>query len=233
MTRQVDERAQGLVKRFEGVRTQAYRCPAGVWTIGYGHTERVTPRMKVCEAEAEALLAEDLAQVAARIEPLLKVDVNDAQFGALVSFAFNAGVGALAGSTLLRRLNRGEYQAVPSEMARWVMARDPQTGKQRALHGLVERRAAEGALWLAGDPDEDMPQRVDSDRARPAFRVTARRGLRLRELPGTHADVVDTLAYGQLVYLGRLQEGWAEIDVEGDGAVDGWAAASYLAPAED
>lgn len=144
----VPDTAIDLIRRFEGLRLDAYRCPAGVWTIGYGHTAALgepIPRlgMVITEDAAETILRADVADVAERIRPLITVELTDNQFGALVSFAFNLGVRAFDGSTLRQVLNQGQYAAVPNELLRWVKGGRP----IRVLPGLVARREAEGKLW--------------------------------------------------------------------------------------
>src|SRR4051812_23642050 len=109
MAREVTKEGLELVKHYEGLRTQAYRCPAGVWTIGYGHTKGVRAGMEVPEAEAEELLRQDLAASGEQVERLVHVKLTDPQFFALVSFVFNVGAGNLESSILLRRLNAGDY----------------------------------------------------------------------------------------------------------------------------
>lgn len=133
-----------LIKRFESFSARPYLCPAGVWTIGYGHTEGVTKESpRITEPEACDLLADDLAShYAPGVERLLKVPVSQRQFDALVSFAYNVGVGALAESTLLKKLNAGFGDAAGREFLRWTKS------KGRVLGGLVKRRAAEQALFM-------------------------------------------------------------------------------------
>jgi len=120
-----------------------------VWTIGYGHTATAgepKPRagMVITAAEAESILLKDLTQYEAAVESLVKVELNDNQFAALVSFAFNVGIGAFKDSTLLKKLNQGDFNAVPTELMKWTKA----GGKK--LQGLVNRRQAEGYLWMEG-----------------------------------------------------------------------------------
>jgi lysozyme len=147
MGRTVNDAGVALVKEFEGFRAQAYLCPAGVWTIGYGHTRGVTRGDCVTKARAEALLAQDMAEAGAAVEQLITVPLTDNQLAALTSFVFNLGARALAASILRKKLNAGKYDAVPAELARWTKATDPHTGKKRELEGLRRRRAAEAALW--------------------------------------------------------------------------------------
>lgn len=129
-----------LIKEFESCELKAYRCPAGILTIGYGSTgAHVKVGMVITVPEAEALLKKDLARFEKRVNDLVKVPLSQEQFDALVSFDFNTG--ALHKSTLLKRLNAGEYAAVPAELNKWVKS------KGKTLRGLVRRRAAEGQLW--------------------------------------------------------------------------------------
>ena len=135
-----------LIEASEGLRTTAYRDAVGVWTIGYGHTTAAGPPV-VCSGytitpdEAKAILARDLERTSAGVGALLDVALNDNQFGALVSFAFNLGVGTLATSTLLRLVNGGAFALAGEQFPKWCHA-----GGQ-VLPGLVTRRAAERALW--------------------------------------------------------------------------------------
>ena len=158
--------AMELIKRFEGIRDgdpstanlDPYICPAGYWTIGWGHvvTDAQGKMLKgadnkqaahavypkgISMAEAEALLAEDIHRFADGVERLLKVPLDDCRFCALLSFAYNVGVGALAESTLLRLLNAGAFDQMPEQLMRWSKS----GGKE--LAGLKRRREAEAQLW--------------------------------------------------------------------------------------
>ncbi|MFT0892967.1 lysozyme [Pseudochelatococcus sp. G4_1912] len=145
MARKVTPYVIGKLKQWEGCRLNAYRDSAGVWTIGYGHTgPDVKPGMQITQAQADKLLMDDLARFERAVDQGVKVPLTDNQFGTLVSFAFNIGVAAFEKSTLLRKLNAGDYNSVPSELARWVNAGG------RRLQGLVNRRAAEAGLWVTG-----------------------------------------------------------------------------------
>jgi lysozyme len=144
MARRINAESLALIKRWEGLKLEAYQCPAGVWTIGYGSTRGVRPGQRITEAQAERLLRDDLARFEAAIERLVQVKLSDNQFGALVSWAFNVGEGAAARSALVRKLNAGDHDAVPAELARWN-----KVGK-RVVAGLTNRRAAEAGLWARG-----------------------------------------------------------------------------------
>lgn len=148
MTRRINAAGLSLIKQWEGLQNTAYRDVGGVLTIGYGHTSaagapKVTPGMAIGDKEAERILKADLAKFEARVERLVKVKLTDNQFAALVSFDFNTG--ALHKSTLLKRLNKGDYAAVPGELMKWVNAGG------RKVQGLVNRRAAETGLWAKGE----------------------------------------------------------------------------------
>lgn len=236
MSRPINEDGLKLVKQFEGKRLKAYRCPAGVWTIGYGHTKGVKPGDTISEDEADRLLADDMIDAGAEVGKCVKVALNDNQFAALASFVFNAGIGNLKVSTLLKRLNAGDYDCVPSELAKWIKASDPKTGKKASLPGLVRRRAAEGELWLKTDSNDpfltstDMPQTVYADETRVSFLVAARDGLRLRAGAGTGYDILQVLAKDTEVFVLREKDDWAAVDLEGDGKIDGWVARDFLLP---
>jgi lysozyme len=137
-----------LIRQFEGFRGAAYRDPVGVWTIGYGHTSmagapEVTPGLTISESEGAAILARDVDQFAKGVRALLRVDVSDGQFSALVSFAYNVGLGALKKSSVLTAVNARDFAAVPRRLQLWVKAGG------HVLPGLVKRRAAEAALFAA------------------------------------------------------------------------------------
>lgn len=131
-----------LIKQFEGCILTAYKCPAGVWTIGYGHTKNVKSGMKITSSKATELLIDDLKTYESYVNKYVKVKLNQNQFDALVSFTFNCGAGALKSSTLLKKLNKGDYTGAANELLRWNKA----SGK--VLAGLTRRRKAEKALFL-------------------------------------------------------------------------------------
>lgn len=131
-----------LLKRFEGCRLEAYLCAAGVATIGWGHTEGVKLGQKITQHQADVILESDLDMFEENVERLCP-DATPNQFSALVCFAYNVGVAALANSTLRKKFLRGDIQGAADEFTRWNKA----GGK--VLQGLVRRRAAERALFLA------------------------------------------------------------------------------------
>ena len=143
---------QGLemIKEFEGLRLKAYKCPAGVWTIGYGHTKTAKPNLVITKAEATKLLIKDLAWVEAAVSKHVTVYLNQSQYDALCSFTYNVGATALKRSTLVRLLNAGDYEGAERQFKRWNKA----GGK--ALKGLTRRRKAEEALF-ASKPTSPSP----------------------------------------------------------------------------
>lgn len=132
-----------LIKRFEGFAPKPYMCPAGIITIGYGHTRRAAQFSVVTEAQADALLREDVQQAERAVAKLIHVPLTQGQYDALVSFTFNLGAAALQRSTLRRVINREAHVDVPRQLQRWVFAGG------RKLKGLVARRAAEAEIYLA------------------------------------------------------------------------------------
>lgn len=134
-----------LIKSFEGLRLRAYQDAVGVWTIGYGTTRNVQPGQVITEAEAERLLTQDVERFERDVNAAVTVPLNDNQFSALVSFAYNVGSEALRSSTLLRLLNAGDYQGAADQLPRWNQAGG------RVLAGLTRRRNAERALFLGQD----------------------------------------------------------------------------------
>ena len=130
-----------LIKRFEGCRLKAYKCSAGVLTIGYGHTGGVTETDTITQDDANKLLQEDVAKFEEYVDDNVIVELNQGQFDALVAWTFNLGPGNLRESTMLKKLNEADYTSVPSEMKRWNKA----GGK--TLDGLIRRRNAEALLF--------------------------------------------------------------------------------------
>ena len=144
MTSQINKAGLDLIKSFEGLRLEAYPDPgtgAAPWTIGYGSTKGVKKGMKITMQEAEQRLIADLQDACKAVEKYVTLPLNDNQFAALVSFVFNCGAGNFAVSTLLKRLNEGEYASVPMQLMRWNKA------NSRVMPGLTRRRGAEGDLF--------------------------------------------------------------------------------------
>lgn len=143
-TLKISENGLELIKHFEGLELEAYRCPGGVWTIGYGHTKTAGPGMKCTEKEAEAMLKYEIEEYEGYINRL-NVKLNQEQFDALVSWVYNLGPANLLSSTLLKRLKSGDYWDVPDQIRRW----NKSSGS--VLAGLVRRREAEACLFQGLD----------------------------------------------------------------------------------
>lgn len=137
--------AISIIKFFEGLRLRRYLCPAGKPTIGYGHVlDHDDPRQVITQEEANQLLENDLERFCMGVDKLVTAPITDNQFGALVSFSFNLGLGALQSSTLLKTVNIGEHASVPTQFLRFVYAGSP----PKTLMGLVKRRLAEATLYV-------------------------------------------------------------------------------------
>jgi len=131
-----------LICRFEGCKLDAYRDSVGVETIGYGHTGAgVSEGLHIDQARAEQLLASDLVTFECQVSSAVRVPLSQNQFDSLVSLSFNIGAGAFRNSSLLKRLNGGDYRGAASEFGRWVHA------GAEVSPGLVARRASEQAMF--------------------------------------------------------------------------------------
>lgn len=203
-----------LIKQWEGLRLEAYKCAAGVWTIGYGHTRTARPNLKITHEQAESLLREDLRVFEAAVEDTVTVQLTDNQFAALVSWTFNVGVNAMRQSTLIRKLNAGDYDAVPRELVRWNKV------KGRPVHGLSNRRAAEVGLWARGafvtsrdiaptDPTPSSPA-AEAGKIGGVAAVAAAAAPAITSLSGLHWAVGVALVAGAValaaIYLLRRRE---------------------------
>jgi len=175
----VNDKGFALICEFEGCRTEAYQDPVGVWTIGFGHTSAagppcVGPGVTVTRAEATGILMRDLETFSAGVKSAITAPLNDNQFSALVSFAFNVGLGNFRSSSVLRSVNACRFDRVPADLALWVKA----GGK--VLPGLIRRRAAEAALFLA----DDLPVAVPTPDRQPASKFhTAEAGRAIEPMP--------------------------------------------------
>lgn len=142
------EKGIRLIKHFEGFRSEAYLDPVGIWTIGYGTIENVRKGMTVTEEQATNLLLDHLKDVERDVRNVVVVELNQDQFDALVSFVYNLGIGNLKSSTLLKRLNQGNYQEASNQFLRWNKGRVD--GVLTELSGLTRRRKAEKKLFDTG-----------------------------------------------------------------------------------
>jgi len=141
----VPEAAFDLARQHEGLKLKAYKCPAGIWTIGYGRTgDDVREGLVITEAVADEWLRQDLEDAARGVDRLVKVTLTENERAALIDFVFNLGAGRLAASTLLKLLNSRDYEAASLEFPKWVY------GGGIKLPGLVVRRDDERALFTDG-----------------------------------------------------------------------------------
>lgn len=138
---------KNLIKEFEGFRAEAYLCPAGIWTVGYGTTKingnKVKSGMKITTDEADMFLEQDLKSFEDSINRLVSVELTQNQFDALVAFVYNVGAGNFETSTLLKKLNAGLFEEAAEQFLRWDKA------KGKTLAGLTRRRKAEKNLFLS------------------------------------------------------------------------------------
>lgn len=142
-----------LLKEFEGCILKSYKCPAGIWTIGYGSTgPHVKPGMTITKREAEALLIEDLSRFErAVLKAVAPIKPEQEEFDAMVSLAFNIGIAGFSKSSVVRNYKKGDRAAAANAFGMWNKARV--NGKLTVLKGLTRRRAAEKDLFLsAGAP---------------------------------------------------------------------------------
>ena len=138
------EKCIELIKKYEGLRLEAYKCPAGVWTIGYGHTKGVIKGMKISKEEAEELLKQDVSIVELQVVNTVG-KLAACKIDALVSFTFNVGVAAFCRSTLCRKVKANSDDAsIRAEFGKWVYAGN------KKLQGLVKRRAEEAEMYFGG-----------------------------------------------------------------------------------
>lgn len=135
--------AYELIKQFEGLRLEAYLCPAGIWTIGYGHTSDVSPNSFITIQEADEYLYRDVATIEMQLNKL-NLSLSQSQWDAIVSFVFNVGIGNFKASTLLAKIRiNPDDNSIMDEFLRWVYA----NGK--VMRGLQKRRLAEMKLYFS------------------------------------------------------------------------------------
>ena len=137
----ISEEGKSLIKKFEGCELEAYKCAAGVWTIGYGHIKTAVEGMKIDQATADELFDEEIVEYENYVNTTVSVPLSQNQFDAIVSWVFNLGNGNLQASTMLKVINSGDHAGVPAQIKRWNKA----GGK--VLEGLIRRREAEALLY--------------------------------------------------------------------------------------
>ena len=162
MAHQLSENGAEFIKQFEGLRLTAYNDGTGVMTIGYGHTGDVKAGETITQAQADSYFNADVKWAVDAVNNAVKVELQQNQFDALVSFTYNVGEGAFKSSTLLKDLNTGDYKSVPSQLDRWIYAGEKTgmlaefvrwahlgSGKE-VSPVLMARREKEGKLFESG-----------------------------------------------------------------------------------
>lgn len=199
----VSETGIELIKKFEGCALKSYKCPAGVWTIGYGHTSGVKEGQTITKKQAEIFLKQDIRCFEITVNNLVNVSLNQGQFDALVSFCYNLGSNNLKNSTLLKLLNKKDYFAAAEQFDRWIYA----GGKK--LSGLVKRRAAEKKLFL-----KDLSCEI--------YIVTAN-SLNVRKQAGTKYKILKVLHKNDIIRISKIVDNWGELS-----DTSGWVSMKYL-----
>lgn len=199
MNKTTSQNGINLIKKYEGCRLTAYKCPAGRWTIGYGHTGGVKQGMTITQAQADNYLKQDLKRFETSVNTLIKVELNQNQFDALVSFTYNCGPGNL--QTLIK--NRTLTQIADALLLY-------NKGGVKVLAGLTKRRNDERTLFLKGCATTTR------------YKVTAT-VLNVRAGAGTKYNVVKTLKQNTIIQLTTTSNGWGKLS---DGS--GWVSMSYL-----
>jgi lysozyme len=141
----ISQEGISLIKKFEGCELEAYKCAAGVWTIGYGHTKNVKEGDSILKEDAESMLVHELQEYCNDVDIAVKVDLKQNEFDALVSWTYNLGPTNLNSSTMLKVLNEGKHNEVPAQMKRWNKA------SGQVKQGLVRRREAEALMFEGKD----------------------------------------------------------------------------------
>lgn len=193
------EEGLSLIREAEGFCANAYRDATGIWTIGYGHTSaagdpHVSAGQVITRDEGEAIFRRDVEAVAASVRRAVTQAITDAQFSALVSFAYNVGLGNFRSSSVLKALNANELPEVPRRLQLWVKA----GGK--TLPGLVKRRAAEAALFAteAAPAVQQPARRPDRPTGKPALQSTTIWAAALAAVIALINETARWLGYGVL-----------------------------------
>tara|TARA_R100001198_G_C5196061_1_gene186891 strand:+ start:17 stop:517 length:501 start_codon:yes stop_codon:yes gene_type:complete len=137
----ISQEGIALIKKFEGCELEAYKCAAGVWTIGYGSTKGVKEGDTIKQEDADKLLTEEMSEYESYINDMVEADLKQNEFDALVSWVYNLGPSNLSSSTLLQRLNNKDWDDIPNQIKRWNKAGGV------VKQGLIRRREAEALLF--------------------------------------------------------------------------------------
>lgn len=185
----ISENGLNLVKQFEGCKLTTYRCPAGVLTIGWGHTANVKPGQKITQEQADNLLKQDMKVYEKHVNTIVKIPLNQNQFDALVSFCYNCGSGNL--KTLVNGRN-------VQQIANAIPLYNKSNGK--VLNGLVRRRKAEQELF-----NKPITQNKVKKVKVTAIALNVRTGI------GTSYKVVKVLNKNTIVDVLATSNGWGKI----------------------
>lgn len=200
------------IKRHEGLRLEAYPDPGPrdghPWTIGYGHTSLagsppVTKGMRITKDQADEIFERDINNFADGVRKYIKRPLNDNQFSAFVSFAYNVGLGGFARSSALRAANAGNFDVVPSKLALW----NKNDGK--IMRGLVNRRAAEGRLFMQEpvgtiDPEPEVTNKVEPSQGKPITQSSTAKATGVLVAIGAAKPVSDAVeSVTELVTVGK------------------------------
>jgi len=218
MSREVSAEGRTLIQQFEGLSPTAYRCPAGKWTIGYGHTDGVQHGDRITRDHADDLLRADLASYGNAVDQALGAcAATRHEFDAMVSLAFNVGVAGFKGSTVLRLHRQGDRQGAARAFGLWNKAMVD--GRLQEMAGLTRRRAAETAFYLTEDAPglKDMPQAVAPPASVAASRSVLAGGVTVAAGAASVADqvapVLNSIATTGASLKGVMQLGGATLSI--------------------
>lgn len=214
----ISDKGLAIIKKFEGCRLTAYKCPAGVLTIGYGHTgSDVVSGMKITQAQAVELLKKDLAKFEKKVEKYNGVyDWNQNQFDAMVSFAYNIGS--------IDQLTAKGTRSI-AEISKAILLYNKAAGK--VLRGLTNRREAEKKLF-----DEPVSgKKAEASAKANTYKVTAKNGLFCRSKAGTDGKPVGVFAFGTKVeFVCAADAPWLKVKGKATNGhtVTGYSSSKYL-----
>lgn len=212
-----------LIASFEGLRLTSYRDPAGVLTIGYGHTNGVKEGQTITKEEALQLLKQDIQTAEKAVKRLVTVPLNQNQFDALVSFTYNLGQGNLSTSTLLKKLNKGDYEGAANEFERWVYA----GGKK--LNGLVTRRKREKELFTSSTSQTPNPVPSEPSTPQQGYLIKVLVDtLNIRKGPGTAWNITGKIKDKGVYTIVETQGTWGKLK-----SGLGWISLNYTKRLDD